>query len=424
MTLRFLDAIILFIFSFFFTQGFEFVPASTFSVTYFPFYFALMIFYFLISLREYNHKQTKLTIKLKYATWIIIALLTVGISTYQAIKLRHDLGPGNYPVHDNPIQLELAVDYLKQGKNPYTENYLGTEHDDWIICEGCAIRNTLHHLITLPFYVLSSYAASYPTEAVIGYFDERMLHIVTLLISLAIIAKLVKNPNLKIILLSIFLYNPVFIHYFIEGRNDIFVFSFILWAVYLLKQKRYEYASLVYALAFASKQSSWLLLPFFFLYVFYKVKPKDLTAKILATIRLTWPFFLTTALLFVPFLLSDAKSFIDDIYGFPAGSIPTSYPISGMGVSAWLVMHGFIADGTKYFPFIYLQALVGLPVFAYLGWQLKKRTTLTNLLLSATIFLFTFWLFSRFFMHNYVGFLSMLLIAAMAFAYTEKNESS
>ena len=148
--IKHLDFILLFILSFFYTQGRVFVTSSTFDRNLFPFYFLLILAYLVISLRPHRR------IKSGIGTWNNIAkltiftinvLLTVGKTTYNAITLRHQLN-GNYPVYDNVIQIEEAVNYLKQGKNPYTETYHGTPLEDWFDCQDCGLRNSLWHVVT------------------------------------------------------------------------------------------------------------------------------------------------------------------------------------------------------------------------------------------------------------------------------------
>ena len=413
------DGLLLLILSFSFTQGHGYIKASTFSPNVFPPYLFLILIYFVISFVRHNNKQyIKIIDTLKKIIFVLVFALTVGKSFYTAVNLRH-LVP-NYPVHDNPLQLEAAVNFLKHGKNPYTENYYNTPQQDWYAEKE---NPALHHLVTLPFYVLFSLFISYPAQLFLGYFDERIVHFISLLISLALIWRLVKNTYKKVIYLSLFAFNPLLTHFFIEGRNDIFVFCLVFLCLYFLYAQKILYSSFFLGLALVSKQSSWLLGPLFILYIFLS-QPQGLAfiKKIKKTIFATYPLFLITLFFIVPFLISDFKSFIEDTIYYPGGNLTTSFPMTGMGLSYVLVKMHVVKNGMGYFPFMIVQAIFAIPwlVYAYLQIKIKKLVYL--LTFSFTIFLFIFWYFSRFFIDNYLGFLSMLFIITGIFYELEVND--
>ena len=185
---NFLDFVLLFIFSFFYSQGNLIVKASTFERNLFPLLYFLLIGYGLLSIqRVYFANQARWINYGKLLIFTLICLITVGKSFYNAVNLRHQLG-NSYPVYDNVIQLEEAVKYLWQGKNPYTENYLGTPLADWFSSQELSV--SLYHFVTLPFYVLFSALISIPAKLVFGFFDERMVHLISLLISILILLNL------------------------------------------------------------------------------------------------------------------------------------------------------------------------------------------------------------------------------------------
>ncbi|NMC36084.1 hypothetical protein GYA49_03480 [Candidatus Beckwithbacteria bacterium] len=412
-----LDFLLIFILSFFFTQGNVWVKASTFNIKLFPLYFVLIIVFLYLDL---NKKQLnrKLYTYGKIAIFSLLVLLTVGKSFYTAINLRHQLG-NSYPVHDNPIQLEEAIKYLKQGKNPYTQDYFGTAQEAWYQEER--LNRALYHFVTLPFYPLFSLILSYPTETIFGFFDERMVHGLIFLIPIYLIWKLFKNLDKKILYLTLFIFNPIFIHFFIEGRNDIFVFAWVFLSLYLLYKRKILASSAILGLAIASKQSSWLLLPFYFFYLWQIYQNQEILEKVKSIFLKTWPFFVLTLIFFGSFLLWDGRSFVEDVYLFPGGGLATSYFITGIGISELLLETGFIASDTAYFPFFVLQLIVGLPLLIFLFIWFKKRLTISSLVFAYGIFLTVFWLFSRFFMDNYVGYLTMVFLIGAVFLEAEKS---
>ena len=403
-----LDFFIIFFLSYLFTKGHSYISVSTFSHKVYPFYFVLIFAYFLISLpNRWGKKHQKMLGKIKLVIFCLVFLATVGKTFYTAIHLRHKVP--DYPVHDNPIQIEEAIKHLLAGKNPYAQDFHDTPLEDWY-----KDNPAIYHVVTLPFYSLFSLLFFFPCKAVFGYFDQRMVHGVVFFACLGLLWKMVKPVREKIIYLSFFAFNPLFIHFFIEGRNDIFVFTWVFLSLYLLSKKKVLASSLFLGLAFSSKQPSWLILPFYFFYIFWQEKKSlSLLKKARLTFKKTWAFFAAIAFFFLPFLAWDAKSFIEDIYFYPGGGLTTSFPISGEGFSRFLLLLGI--NPKAYFPFWGFQLIFGLPILFYLLKSLYKNRKISFLILSYALFIFVFWLFSRFFMDNYIGYLSMLFLLARVF---------
>ncbi len=450
--IKFLDFLLLFILSFFYTQGYLIVQASTFERNLFPLLFFLLIGYGLLSIQKaYFTNNSKWINRWKLIIFSLICLITVGKTFYNAVNLRHQMG-NSYPVYDNVIQLEEGVKYILQGKNPYSETYVGTPLEPWFSSKELSV--SLYHFVTLPFYVLFSAVASIPANLLFGFFDERMVHLISLITCVFLIAKLIKNTEKKIIALTLFIFNPAFIHYFLEGRNDIFVFSLLFVSLYFLHTKRFLWSALFFGLGFVSKQSSWLMLPFYFYYIYLTVKPREsfkskffpltkldstfsrvsnkvtvknfnskYTSIILNVISKTWPFFVVTVALFMPFIVWDFRSFFQDIYLYPGGGLPTSYPISGIGASMLFLRLGLIASPQAYFPFWILQILFAIPLLSILLLWLKKKPSISLLTLGYSLFLFTYWIFSRFVMESYIGFVSILILIGIIF-YQVENEKN
>jgi len=427
----YLNFILLFILSFHFTQQHQIFPTSTFPLHYFPILFILLIAYLVTIIKLEGNKNTKFLQKAQLIIFTLIVLITVGRTTYSAIWLRHQVGE-SYPVHDNPPQIEEAAKFLLSGKNPYTEDYDNSQLGRW---HQWDTNPAIKHVITLPFYLLFSTLVSIPAEQILSFFDQRMVHVVSLLIVIYIIHKLNPQTNKKIFYLTLFIFNPLFIHFFIEGRNDIFVFSLVFLSLWFLHYKKLFWSSLVMGLAFASKQSSWLIFPFYFFYIMRHFGQerkrfrsgifnlvKICTATITKALCLTWPFWLTIMALFIPFIISDAKSFIEDIYYYPAGGLPTSYPIKGLGFSEILAQKNIIPR-TENYPFFILQLVFAIPVAIVSLWLMVKKSTISFLLFSYGVFLFVFWYFSRFFNDNYLGYLTMVFLAGIMFKETKSVKS-
>jgi hypothetical protein len=414
------DSIILFILAFLFTQGTQFFQASTFPVEYFALLYPALFFHLGISIfLSYKEKTNKVVFwnKVKLGLVVFIVLITLGRTFYAGINLRHKLGM-EYPIHDNPIQLEAAINFLLQGKNFYTEDYLNTDLIKW---RGWTEDPALYHFITVPFYALFSTLIYFPSKLIFGFFDERMVHLVMFFVSLFLFNKLVKAFHKKAFYLTLFVLNPLFVHFFIEGRNDIVVFSWVFLSMFFLFKEKLLWSSLFFGLAFSTKQSAWLLAPLYFFYIFFLAKDTLIKDKFLFVLRKTWPFFLSVALIFVPFLIWDGKSFIEDTVLFPAGNLATSLEIKGFGFSEILLYKNFVANRHSYYPFGIWQAFFCIPALAFLVKIMKNSLRISYLIFSYIILLFIFWFFSRFFADNYVGYLSMLFILGLVFIDKEKE---
>jgi len=416
--LHLITSLVLFILAFLYTQGHTFFPTSTFPIPFYILLFGSLGLHLWLSLSiSIRTKQTQVNKieKIQLGILLFLVIITLGRTIYSAINLRHELGPA-YPVHDNPIQIEEGIKYLLQGKNPFLETYHGTPLEEW---HGWKENPSLYHFITPAFYPIFSILVYLPSQIVFGFFDERMVHVLLLLVSLTYLYKLIPSFLQKNLYLTLFIFNPLFIHFFIEGRNDIVVFTWILLSLFYLARGRIRLASLFFGFAFATKQQAWLMLPFFFAYIFWSLKGTSWKMKLKSILKKTWPFFATTVLFFIPFLVWDATSFIQDIYLYPAGNLQTSLEIKGFGFTEALRALGFIYHRQGSYPILLWEFLIGIPTLIFLLIKLKANHSISFLIFSYAIFLCVFWYFSRFFVDNYVGYLSMLLIAGIIFREKE-----
>lgn len=398
--MQILDGILLFILSFVFVR---FKPeVTTVAEWVIPVIIFLDFVYFLLSWKGKEVIGSEKQWKIKYVLIALIFLLLIGKSFVAAVRMRY-LYPRTYPVHDSIIQIEQAAKFLTQGQNPYGKNYQGIGMErDWKDNPG------VFHLIYLPFYLIFSTFFLNLFNTFFGCYDERLVHLLALMIILVFLWKRKNNHVLSSSLLIVFLFNPFFSHFFISGRNDVFVMALLLLTFILLEKKYFLWSTFFFALAFSSKQTAWLLAPVYFPYLAWCLKNKKLfwQAAII--------FIFTVALIFFPFLISNPQGFIDDVYRYPSGSLKTSFPIMGYGFS-WLLVQLKALNWKDYFPFWIFQIGIGLPVLGWLINFLKKNLSEKNLIYSYGIFLFVFWFFSRFFNDNYLGFLFNLFVLAEFF---------
>lgn len=349
--------------------------------------------------------MSKLLVIVYFVSFVIIS--TAGSAMY----LRAMSAPHLF-VHDNPPQVESALSYLLEGKNPYTEDYFGTPLERWPYFDqtGRALNPALYHLISLPSHLFISLPFYIAFNHFFHWYDQRIVYLVAFFTAAVFLTLLTKDANKRLVGLILFGSFSNFLHFLAEGRNDILVFSLIIAAVYFLKKEKLLLSVCFLALATTTKHSAWFMIPFYFAYIFFRASGTTIKAKIRNVLMVTWPFFVIVSAVIIPFLLWDASSFIEDIYSYPAGTLVTSYPMKGVGLAGLISESKYVDSSLDYFPFWIPQVIFGLPLLLLLLWRQSKRNTLANLMTHYLFFTLVVWYFSRFFVGNYLVFITQLAV--------------
>lgn len=393
------------------------------------FWILIFILFFFYLTTDFIYLKTKLLSAHDLKCLIIIFLIFFLFTTtvFQRIDQRLSLEKekaASYPyhiIHDGALQTEEAINFLLQDKNPYRENYFGTRLEKWnqgviVTAYGqkalSIVNPALYHFIYLPFYLLSSLPFYLISKNFIGWYDQRLVLLIVFILAPFFLYKIPKKQESKRLLLILFAFNPIFTSSFITGFNDIFIFFWLLLSLWLLIKNKITWSILILALACASKQTAWLILPFYFFYLWQKNILSAGTKKgfLLMIKKQLLPFLVVIVLLIGPFLIWDSRSLIDDIFHYPNGSLLTSYPIRGIGFSFLLLETNLIKSSLDYFPFWILQLIIGLPFLWFLLKNQQKNNTVCQMVFNYGIFVFIFLFFSRFFNFNYLTFLSMIFI--------------
>lgn len=357
----------------------------------------------------------------------MLAAAAVLATSLFLIDKRNTTAEGFLFTHDGVLQVEEAVKFTLKGKNPYTENYFNTPLEKWGgLIELNGANPALYHLAYLPFNILFSIPFYLASNASFNFFDERIVYLFSFFLTIFLIFKWPDKRLLsKIFFLAFIVLNPLFMIYFFEGRNDIFVLSWIILSVYFLALKKFDYSSIALALAATSKQSSWFLLPFYFAYLFF-LEPANLRLlqKIKNVFMQTRLFFATAGAILIPFLSWDYRSFIDDIINYSNGTSFASYPMkseSGWGFMQLILNEKLAASPSDYWPFWIPQVLICFPLLYLLLKIQKKSNTPGQMIFGFALLLFVFWSLSRFFSNNYLGF-TMILFYFAFFLSVQDNK--
>lgn len=341
----------------------------------------------------------------KYILLWFLIIGSIGAGYYSSIIVRHQTAPV-YGVHDIVIQQESAIRFLLHGKNPYSATYFDTPLAQWHYSDT-ETNPALYHFVMEPFYLLFSI----PFYIVMahgppGFFDGRIPLLFLFFALLIMASKSVKEHSRKLKFIILLAFNPATLGYFLEGRDDIYMFTFLFGALYLLNKRKEMLAGVLMALAFAVKQSAWPIFPFYFAYLYFK--NKDIKKTLFQLV----PFAVTFGIIVLPFVFWDIKAYFDSTIFYLSGNTAHSYPISGYGFGALLREFDFIKDSNSHYPFWMWQTLIGLPLMIWLiNWQ-KKENSVQKLIIIYGIFLFVFWYFSRYLNNSHLGYISMVFITA------------
>lgn len=378
-----------------------------------PLDIAVIVLTFAYALLSLNESQSARTVHWKTVLIFLILGCTVVFSQMNSIYIRQqNTAPLEVTVHDYPLANEAAVEFLLAGKNPYTEDYTQTQLVQW----NPQWRNpALYHMLSLPFAFIKSIPLYLIWQPLFSWYDDRLSHLVLYVMSLWAVYALFSEPLHKLTALIAFGLNPLFVPYFIEGRNDIVVLSLIIIAVFLLKKGKVPLSLIVLGLAATTKHTSWFIIVFFLSFLYYRGYFQQHPLKKIA------PLGITVALVMAPFIIWDWHSLYKDIYAYPSGLLATSYPIKGYGISPVLVGLGVIEHRQSYFPFGIVQAVFVAPLLIWLLWRQKKHNSHGDILLNGGLLTWAFFFFARFFNENYIGAIASVLALGALLIYEEKE---
>lgn len=367
---------------------------------------------FLPILFVWKGSATNRTIQYRTAIMAGVTTILLLITVVNLIAIRAKTVPTK-DIHDGAVQTEDAITFFLHGVNPYSADYrsmpFGGFYDGF--SRGVRPNPAWWHHVYLPFHFLVSLPFSYILNHLTGWYDQRVVYIFSEIVALFFVIRLARGREWQLLIGVLFALNPFWVKFFVQGYNDIFVFSLMAGMLWNLRRGRWNWAGLMYGLACASKQSAWMFAPFLIAYLFWKGRStkRDWRIPLLLALGIG-------ALFIAPFFFWNPKDFIDDIYRYPAGSLTTSYPISGFGISDLMVSSGIIKSIWDYYPFIYIQLLLAGPLLAVLLLFQRTKNTLSQLVVFSLVFSFVFWFLSRFFNWNYISYLTFFAIAAIALA--------
>ncbi len=360
----------------------------------------------LISFWGHQWFPQKTLTAIKTALLVFVTIIVVAFPTITAIVDRHKTAP-IYGVHDIILQQEAAMRYLVQHKNPYKETYFGTPMEEWDYGElGKKVVNpALYHFVMPPWYVIAPFFIYPIANRLWGFFDGRMLLLLSAAMSMMVMFFLWKKKELARYAIPLIIFPPAVINYFIEGRSDAFALAWFLLAVYCLTKKRFFWSSIVFGLALISKQTIWFAFPFYCVYLWILTKKQ--WKKTFGYIVVSG---LVAAALTAPFFFWDPHAFFESTVSYLSGNSSTGYPVSGYGLGMVLYSLGVIKDIHAYYPFSLWQLALGMPTLVLSLWYFLKKPSLSRFFFGYGATLLVIWYVSRYFNNSHLSYLANIFV--------------
>jgi hypothetical protein len=349
--------------------------------------------------------------------WVAIAAIAIA-PLVLAIYLRQITAPYQF-IHDGALQTEAAIQFLYAGQNPYAEYYGATPLAQWWLPPpGDSVNPALYYFVYLPAIVIVSAPFFALAHATLGWFDERFVSLVLFAAMLWCLPRFAAaSAKQRALVLCVGL-NPLFVPFFAEGRNDIFVLAWLVFAVALLQAQREQWAVIALAVACAAKGTAWFILPFFAVYVLREEMRFRVPVHWGTLIRRAGPPLMIFALVFgalvLPFVLWNPAAFVEDIVFYPMGLTAHAYPIKSLGFGGLALAAGWIPNEYTVFPFGALQLVFGLPTLAGLMYLQIRRNTLAQMWVAYAGLGLVVGFFAHVFNDNHLGFfLSVFAIGVL-----------
>jgi hypothetical protein len=352
----------------------------------------------------------------------IVFTTVVSLSTF-SVLLRQVAGPASFSHDGGVIQTEEAIKYVLGGRNPYIEDYVDTPMAEW----GLDYRTALYHYPYLPWTFLFSAPFYLSSEALLGWYDQRIVYLVLFVITLFVAARLVPMGDLRLCLVMVLGLNPIMGTDIIFGQNDVFVLAWLVFSMYLLKHRKDTWSLVMLGLACASKPTAWFLVPFYLLFLVRRegFSPSG-DVKPLASylLRKVVPLAVVLVVLVLPFAVWDLEALYDDVWRWSSGTAEVPYQITGWGLSNFVLALGLVQSRLDYFPFWIPGVLICLPLLLYLLWRQWKHNTISSMLYNYAFLTLAFFYTSRFMNENYLGYLLAVFALAVCTQSSPSPESA
>jgi hypothetical protein len=353
------------------------------------------IFFLGLSLKVFS--QFAFSAKIRFLSFAMIIILLYSFLLTDVVFDR--IAKTNRTLISDAAKVtEVASLALLSGKNPYSIPY----HQVFYGPDFLKIpTSTLNNYPYSPFMFLANIPFLAITANLVQFFDLRIILVIMFLLTAGIVAKITSQ---KLLFLIMFLLNPIFIPKLFFGTSDVLpLFLIFLCFVFLYFQK-VTGATIALALATASKLTALPFVPLYFLYIF-RLSLKQ-QGGLVRLARQFAVFTLINLVVYLPFLLWNAKDLLEDVFLYHL----ELRPIQGfLGLPQLLTSLGLISIESN-IPF-YLGVFPASFVFLLFAHRIfKKWQDLTAFCVLGVLSFVLFFFFSRVLQTDYLAFLSQILL--------------
>lgn len=369
---------------------------------------AVLVFIFLgLSFRQYLWQKEF------FAGRFLTILVTLAILYLFLLSSHIDRRQNqiDYSLHDGAVLTEVATEAILIGKNPYEINY----------------RNAFSNVYNKPIEVVydhymyspMTFLVNVPFKLILGsffaFYDFRITLVIFLFLSGLIGLLMVEK---KILFLTIFLLNPLFLPLTFYGANEVLILFFIIACLVAIFSKKFSIATVMLACATGTKLLALPFVPLYFLYLFLLSSPSKKTvqpnssAGRLSIVSHLLLFILVNLIIYLPFAIWSFSDLIEDVVLFHLRGGEGLHYIAGfLGVPQLLTNLGFLSVYST-FPFYGLQLVAAL-AFLYFAYRiLQKSLNLITLNILFVFFLSVILVFSRIIQISYIAYISQFLLLA------------
>lgn len=362
----------------------------------------------------------------------LVTIIFLSILTSFAVSIGKRVETGVNPniIHDGALQTEIAVEFLRRGENPYRADFHGTPLEAYgggeleLISDVHIENPALDYFVYPPLYLGFSWALSFVGELLFGWYDQRALLLIFYLLFIFFVLKLVRLRDRELACILLFI-NPLLLEQAMYGFNDIVPIALFASAVWFATKEKFASASFMFALMIGVKHLFTPLLTMFAVFMVLRARKEcgSWREAFVKLFRMTWPFFPTLVLLFIPVWIITGKQFIDALVLYPSGYLPDSYPMGGFGFAQMLTMLG-LRHPQDFFPFWIVQAATLVPLAIFFIRRQRRANTLAWAAIHAALFFAVFLFFSRMFHVNYFAAVVTLLIFVFFLLRKEEHTHS
>jgi hypothetical protein len=335
---------------------------------------------------------------------ILFAVLVV-VPTIGKTAGRLALGPAHMTL-DSIIQVEVASDMLSHGRNPYGEDYFGTDLDVW---NHGVDRPAMHHLVYPPLPMLVTLPLRKLCLATFGAYDSRFLLLPLLVGTFLLAWKSWRDRPWRAAALTAVFLNPLFIEDFHVGRWDTLIL--LLWSLALRAATSGKPRRMAVWLALAALTKTTLL------------AAAPLGAIVACRTRreaIRWLALYGAIVggVVLPFFLWSPKDFYQDLFAALQGVGPYPYAIvssGALGFASVVLSLGMAASPAAYFPFWIFQVPATLAVAVPSIRGLLRERSLSSMGGAFVMILGTYLYFNR--CSDAAWFGALLSLGVLAWGY-------